>query len=81
MIQSPGLFQNGAIRSQHCNVDMAGTVKSSMPGPYYATDVIGIYVYRMIGNYEMGWASAAATINAIIIVTMSVVFMRLRERE
>lgn len=50
-------------------------------GPYYATDVIGIYVYRMIGNYDMGWATAAATINAIIIVTMSVLFMRLRERE
>jgi len=50
-------------------------------GPYYATDVIGVYIYRMIGNYEMGWASAAATINAIIIVTMSVLFMRLRERE
>jgi len=50
-------------------------------GPYYATDVIGVYIYRMIGNYEMGWGSAAATINAIIIVTMSALFMRLRERE
>jgi len=49
-------------------------------GPYYATDVIGVYIYRMIGNYEMGWATAAATINAIIIVTMAVVFMRWRER-
>ena len=50
-------------------------------GPYYATDVIAVYIYRMIGNYEMGWATAAATINALIIVTMSVFFMRLRERE
>ena len=50
-------------------------------GPYYATDVIGVYVYRLIGNYEMGWATASATINAVIIVMMSAVFMRLRERE
>ena len=50
-------------------------------GPYYATDVIAVYIYRMIGNYEMGWATASATINALIIVTMSVFFMRLRERE
>lgn len=50
-------------------------------GPYYATDVIGVYIYRTVGNYEMGWATAAATLNAIIIVTMSVLFMRLRERE
>jgi raffinose/stachyose/melibiose transport system permease protein len=50
-------------------------------GPYYATDVIGVYIYRLVGNYEMGWATAAATINAIIIVTMSVLLMRWRERE
>ena len=50
-------------------------------GPYYATDVISVYVYRYIGNFEMGWATAAATINTIIIVTLSMLFMRWRERE
>ncbi|MEM7131595.1 MAG: sugar ABC transporter permease [Chloroflexota bacterium] len=50
-------------------------------GPFYATDVIGVYIYRLIGNYEMGWATTAATINGIIIVSMSVLFMRWRERE
>ncbi len=50
-------------------------------GPFYSTDVIAVYIYRMIGNYEMGWATAAATINALIIVTLSIFFMRLRERE
>ena len=50
-------------------------------GPFYATDVIGVYIYRLIGNYEMGWATTAATINGIIIVSLSVLFMRWRERE
>ncbi|MEM7536810.1 MAG: sugar ABC transporter permease [Chloroflexota bacterium] len=50
-------------------------------GPFYSTDVIGVYIYRLIGNYEMGWATTAATINGIIIVSMSVLFMRWRERE
>ena len=49
-------------------------------GPYYASDVIDIYVFRMIGNFEMGWATAAATVNTIIVVFISTSFIRLRER-
>ncbi|MCC7353601.1 MAG: sugar ABC transporter permease [Anaerolineae bacterium] len=50
-------------------------------GPFYATDVISVYVYRHIGNFEMGWATASATINTIIIVTMATTFIRWRERK
>ena len=34
-------------------------------GPFYSSDVIDIYVFRMIGNFEMGWATAAATVNTV----------------
>lgn len=49
-------------------------------GPFYASDVIDVYIFRMIGNIEMGWATAAATINAVIVVLMSVAFIKWRER-
>lgn len=49
-------------------------------GPNYATDVVGVYVYRMIGNVEMGRATAAAALNGIIIVLLVGAFTRWRER-
>jgi raffinose/stachyose/melibiose transport system permease protein len=49
-------------------------------GPYYASNVIGIYMYNMLRNQEMGWGTAAATINAIIVVSMSIGFIRWREK-
>ena len=48
-------------------------------GPFYSSDVIDIYVFRMIGNFEMGWATAAATVNAIIVVCLSTGFIKWRE--
>lgn len=48
-------------------------------GPFYASDVIDIYVFRMIGNFEMGWATAAATVNTIIVVCLSTGFIKWRE--
>ena len=49
-------------------------------GPYYTSDVIDIYVFRMIGNFEMGWATAAATVNTVIVVCISTGFIKWRER-
>ena len=49
-------------------------------GPFYTSDVIDIYVFRMIGNFEMGWATAAATVNTIIVVCISTGFIKWRER-
>jgi raffinose/stachyose/melibiose transport system permease protein len=49
-------------------------------GPFYSTDVVDVYIYRMISDFQMGWASAAATINAVIIVVMSTAWIRWRER-
>ena len=49
-------------------------------GPFYSSDVIDIYVFRMIGNFEMGWATAAATVNTIIVVCISTGFIKWRER-
>ncbi len=49
-------------------------------GPFYASDVIDIYVFRMIGNFEMGWATAAATVNTLIVVCLSTGFIKWRER-
>ncbi len=48
-------------------------------GPFYSSDVIDIYVFRMIGNFEMGWATAAATVNTIIVVCLSTGFIKWRE--
>ena len=48
-------------------------------GPYFASDVIDIYVFRMIGNFEMGWATAAATVNTVIVVFISTGFIKYRE--
>ena len=48
-------------------------------GPFYSSDVIDIYVFRMIGNFEMGWATAAATVNAGIVVFLSTGFIKYRE--
>lgn len=48
-------------------------------GPFYSSDVIDIYVFRMIGNFEMGWATAAATVNAVIVVCISTGFIKWRE--
>ena len=48
-------------------------------GPFYASDVIDIYVFRMIGSFEMGWATAAATVNAIIVVSLATGFIKWRE--
>ena len=48
-------------------------------GPFYASDVIDIYVFRMIGNFEMGWATAAATVNTVIVVCISTGFIKYRE--
>ncbi|MCY4070382.1 MAG: sugar ABC transporter permease [Chloroflexi bacterium] len=48
-------------------------------GPYYSSDVIDIYVFRMIGNFEMGWATAAATVNTMIVVCLSTGFIKWRE--
>ncbi len=48
-------------------------------GPFYSSDVIDIYVFRMIGNFEMGWATAAATFNTIIVVCLSTGFIKWRE--
>ncbi len=48
-------------------------------GPFYSSDVIDIYVFRMIGNFEMGWATAAATVNTIIVVCISTGFIKWRE--
>ena len=48
-------------------------------GPFYSSDVIDIYVFRMIGNFEMGWATAAATVNAFIVVCLSTGFIKYRE--
>ena len=48
-------------------------------GPFYASDVIDIYVFRMIGNFEMGWATAAATVNTVIVVCLSTGFIKYRE--
>ena len=48
-------------------------------GPFYSSDVIDIYVFRMIGNFEMGWATAAATVNTIIVVCISTGFIKYRE--
>jgi len=50
-------------------------------GPYYSSNVIAIYSYNMLNNMKMGWGSAAVTINAIIIVTMSILFIRWREKK
>ncbi len=49
-------------------------------GPFYTSDVIDIYVFRMIGNFEMGWATAAATVNTVIVVCISTGFIKWRER-
>ncbi len=48
-------------------------------GPFYASDVIDVYVFRMIGNFEMGWATAAAAVNAIIVICLSTGFIKWRE--
>lgn len=48
-------------------------------GPFYSSDVIDIYVFRMIGNFEMGWATAAATVNTVIVVCISTGFIKWRE--
>jgi raffinose/stachyose/melibiose transport system permease protein len=50
-------------------------------GPFYATEVMGTYIYRNIGELELGWATAAATINAIVVTVVSLTFIHLRERE
>ena len=50
-------------------------------GPYYAAEVVGTYIYRNIGDLELGWATAAATINAIIVTVISLTFIRLMERK
>ena len=48
-------------------------------GPFYSSDVIDIYVFRMIGNFEMGWATAAAAVNTLIVVCLSTGFIKWRE--
>jgi len=48
-------------------------------GPFYSSDVIDIYVFRMIGNFEMGWATAAASVNAVIVVILTTGFIKFRE--
>ena len=49
-------------------------------GPFYSSDVIDVYVYRMIGNFEMGWATAAASVNAVIVIFLSTGFIKWREK-
>ena len=48
-------------------------------GPFYSSDVIDIYVFRMIGNFEMGWATAAAAVNTLVVVCLSTGFIKWRE--
>ena len=48
-------------------------------GPYFSSDVIDIYVFRMIGNFEMGWATAAAAVNTVVVVFISTGFIKWRE--
>jgi raffinose/stachyose/melibiose transport system permease protein len=49
-------------------------------GPYFATDVMELYTYRFIADFQMGLASAAATLEAIIVCAIAVLFIRGRER-
>jgi len=49
-------------------------------GPYYATDMIELYTYRFIANYELGLACAGATLEAIIVSIASLLFIWRREK-
>ncbi len=49
-------------------------------GPYYATDMIELYTYRFIANYELGLASAGATLEAVIVSTVALLFIWRREK-
>lgn len=50
-------------------------------GPNFASNVIGIYIYNMLNNMKMGWGSSAAVINAIIVVSIHLGYMKFRERK
>jgi len=45
-------------------------------GPYYATEVMEIYIYQLISQYDLGWATAAATLQGIIIVGLTMLLMK-----
>ena len=49
-------------------------------GPYFATDVMELYTYRYIADFEMGLASAGATLEAIIVCVVAFLFIGRRER-
>lgn len=49
-------------------------------GPNYASDVMEVYVLRLIGNLELGLANAAAVINTIIVTVIVFGFIKWRER-
>ncbi len=49
-------------------------------GPYYATDMMELYTYRFIADYELGLACAGATLEAVIVSTVALLFIRGREK-
>jgi len=49
-------------------------------GPYYATDMMEIYTYRFIADYELGFAGAGATVEAVIVFLVALLFILRRER-
>ena len=49
-------------------------------GPYFATDTMELYTYRFIADYEIGVASAGATLEVIIISAVAFLFIWRREK-
>lgn len=54
-------------------------------GPFYSTEVIATYIYRMAFSSEMGlprlgYASAAATIFGIVVILIGIVLNRIKEK-
>lgn len=61
---------------------MGGSVGGSVGGPLHSTMVMGLYIYQhAFVHYEMGYASAAAFVLFLIVLTVSAIQYRWMGRE
>lgn len=50
-------------------------------GPFFATNVLEVYVYGLLSEFRWGAASAAATLEGVITCALALLFIHYREQE